>query len=74
MNFHFRFARIFRMKSVTVSRKKSPNRFPKKWRMRCVKIMATEPMVTTTAITGVMMSWTRNSLTQNDIVMIVMGL
>ena len=62
------------MKSVIVCRKKFQNRFPKKLLMRCVKITATEPMVTTTAITGVMMSWTRNSLTQNDIVMIVMRL
>ena len=62
------------MRSVTVFRKKSQNRFPKKSLTRCVKTMATEPMVTTTATTGVMMSWTRNSLTQSDIVMIVMGL
>ena len=62
------------MKSVIVCRKKFQNRFPKKLLARFVKITATEPMVTTTAITGVMMSWTRNSLTQNDIVMIVMRL
>ena len=62
------------MRSVTVFRKKSLNRFRKKLLTRCVKIMATGPMVTITAITEVMMNWTRNSLTQSDIVMIVMGL
>ena len=62
------------MRSVTVFRRKSQNRFLKKLLMRCVKIMATGPMVTITAITEVMISWTRHSLTQSDIVMIVMGL